>query len=405
MHLNATRHPVLDRTGNLVGYELLLRSGILQGVTTAPDGDSDRRMLDAALHEFGLETLVGCQPALLRVGAEFLTRGHWAALPSQRIILKLRLAGTVTPELVAACEEAKAAGQPLLLADADQVPELDRLIPHVDALSVDFASAMVAQRTAFAERYRNSGRRLMAEKVATNDQFREAAASGYDWFQGYFFCEPEGFTTRALEPGSMSSALLVAEVNRPELDLDALEELIKRDLTLSVKLLRYLQSAAMGWRHEVATIGQGLRILGDQGARKWASLTAYSLVKTGGKPQELVTTSLVRAQLCEEFGHTAGLPQNRCSALFLVGLLSTLDALLDRPMAVAIAEMPLSREVAATLRGETTPLSGYLSLAVAYDQGEWDAVDALSARLGLSAEALPEAYHRTVSWIGRLAAA
>jgi c-di-GMP-related signal transduction protein len=74
-------------------------------------------------------------------------------------------------------------------------------------------------------------------------------------------------------------------------------------------------------------------------------------------------------------------------------------------MAVAIAEMPLNREVAATLRGETTPLSGYLSLAVAYDQGEWDAVDALSARLGIPAEALPEAYHRTVSWIGRLAAA
>lgn len=404
MHLNAARHPVLDRTGNLVGYELLLRSGILQGVPTAPDCDSDRRMLDAALHGFGLDTLVGCQPALLRVGAEFLTRGHWAALPSQRIILKLRLAGAVTPELVAACEEAKAAGQPLLLADADQVPELDRLIPHVDALSVDFASATVADRTAFAERHGDSGRRLIAEKVATHDQFREATAAGYDWFQGYFFCEPEGFTTRALAPGSMSSALLVAEVNRPDLDLDALEELIKHDVTLSVKLLRYLQSAAMGWRHEVATIGQGLRILGDQGARKWASLTAYSLV-SNGKPQELVTTSLVRAQLCEEFGRTAGLPQSRCSALFLVGLLSTLDALLDRPMAVAIAEMPLNREVAATLRGETTPMSGYLSLAVAYDQGEWDAVDALSARLGIPAEALPEAYHRTVSWIGRLAAA
>lgn len=403
MDIYTTRHPVFDQHREIIGYELLMRRGRLLGMGAPESEQEAMRMLDFALHGFGFDLLVGAYPAVLRVSAEFMVRGHWAALPERRVHLKLQARTAPTDALVAACAAAAAAGHRLILADAAHVPELERLLPVVESLAVDFAGTDVEERVAFARRHASSGRPLLAEKVSSYDQFREAAAAGYTRFQGYFFCEAEGFSARDITASSTTMALMLVEVNRPELDLDALEALIRQDLALSVRLLRYLQSAGMGWRHEVSTLGQGLRILGHRAARTWASLTAYTLM-CSDKPKELATTSLVRAHLCEELG-TLVLGEGKRSELFLVGLLSTLDAVFDRPMSVILAEMPLAGEVTATLLGEASPLADALALTIAYDQGEWDRVDDLTSRLGLAPEALPEAYHRTVTWVGGIAAA
>src|SRR5690606_35565579 len=258
------------------------------------------------------------------------------------------------------------------------------------------------QRQAVARRLRGDGRQLLAKHLTSYPDFYEAQAAGFEYFQGPFFCEPEVFTTRELNATSHSLAMLIAEVNRQDLDLEALEELIRRDVALSVKLLRYLQSAGLGWRHEVSTIGQALRILGQQPTRKWASLVAMTMIPTD-KPRELFTTSLVRAQFCEEIG-APRLGESKRAELFLVGLLSTLEALLDRPMSMLTSGMGLSHEATAALLGEESPLTPWLQLAVAYDQGEWDTVDHHATLLGIESAALPEAYPRTIGWVAEVTA-
>jgi EAL and modified HD-GYP domain-containing signal transduction protein len=196
---------------------------------------------------------------------------------------------------------------------------------------------------------------------------------------------------------------LLQELNRAELDFDRVERLIKQEVALSVKLLRYLQSASFGWRHEVSSIGHAIRLLGEQATRKWASLVVVTLVGED-KPMELVTTSLVRAQFCEEIGVQSGLSA-WASDLFLTGLFSTLDALLDRPLAQVLEQMSVAPEIRAALLSGEGRLGDVLATAVAYDRGDWERITALAGRLGVAEARLPEAYKRAMEWVGKIFAA
>ena len=207
-------------------------------------------------------------------------------------------------------------------------------------------------------------------------------------------------TGKDVTPVKANLVRLIQEVNRPELDFDALEALIKREVALSVKLLRYLHSAGFGWRHEVSTISQALRVLGERPTRKWASLVALTLIGED-KPVELVVTSLVRAQFCEELGAEGALPET-VADLFLTGLLSTLDALLDRPLEQVLEQMAVSDDIRHALLGGDNHLADTLGLAVAYDRADWERVELLARKIAFPESRVPEAYRRAVEWVYRI---
>ncbi|MEZ4378511.1 MAG: EAL and HDOD domain-containing protein [Gemmatimonadales bacterium] len=393
------RQPIFDQDRHVQAYELLFRGGRLAGVGGYDHQETAIRMLNNTVMGFGLDALLGGKPGLLAIPHEVLLGGEVTALPSQRIVLHVAAPNDDDPQILAACEEARRAGFGVALSDESGTASA-AMYELADYINVDFRRLDDDGRRTLATTHRRDRRKLIAKHVTSYAEFYSAQEAGFDLFQGSFFCEPEVFSGKDVSATSHSMAMLIAEVNRPEIDLDALEELIKRDIALSVKLLRYLNSAGMGWRHEVSTIGQALRLLGQRPARKWASLVAMTMIPAD-KPRELVTTSLIRGQFCEEIG-AAELGEQRRPELFLVGLLSTLDALLDRPLPLLVSEMALSPVCSAALLGEDTPLGRYLGLTIAYDQGDWDRVDALCAKTGLAPELLPEAYHKTLAWVGEV---
>ena len=241
---------------------------------------------------------------------------------------------------------------------------------------------------------------MLAEKVETHEEFQAGLDAGYELFQGYFFCKPEMFKGKDIPASKTNLLRLMQEINRPELNFEQLENLIKSEVTLSVRLLRYLRSAGFGWRHDVETIEQALRILGEKTIRKWASLVLLTLIGED-KPAELVTTTLVRAQLCEALGAQAALPERQAD-LFLVGLLSTLDAMLDRPMADVLGQMAVSPEVSEALLQHDNLLSDTLELAMSYDRGDWDRVRTIAPRIAYPERAIPLAYRKAVEWVSGL---
>ncbi len=395
------RQPIFNGDRRVTAYELHHRTGRLPGFRDGENPVASLQLLDNAILGIGLDLLIGKRTGLLTVPPEAMIGGQVTALPSERIVLHITSPENHDPALVEACRSARAGGFRLAITEGASETS-PALLEQADFVSLDFRRYAGEQRQAAADRLRGNGRQLLAKHLTSYADFYEAQAAGFGYFQGPFFCEPELFTTRELNATAHSMAMLIAEVNRPELDLDSLEELIRRDVALSVKLLRYLQSAGLGWRHEVSTIGQALRILGQQPTRKWASLVAMTMIPVV-KPRELFTTSLVRAQFCEEIGTTT-LGESKRAELFLVGLLSTLEALLDRPMSMLTQGMGLSNEATAALLGETSPLTPWLQLSVAYDQGDWDTVDRLATTLGVEPSALPEAYHRTIAWVADVTA-
>ncbi|HNT35559.1 MAG TPA: HDOD domain-containing protein [bacterium] len=237
---------------------------------------------------------------------------------------------------------------------------------------------------------------MLAEKVESHEDVQEGMNVGYSLFQGYFFCKPEVVKGKTVPEYKINYLRFLQELSRPDLDFDELEGIIKQEVSLSMKLLRLLNSAAMGLRREVNSIKHALVLLGERPLKKWASLIAFTNLGDD-KPSELLITCLVRARFCEFLARSARMADRELD-LFLTGMFSAIDAVLDRPLEGLIEEMSLSDEVAKTLFGEDTTLSPVFNLALAFERADWDSISHLVAQLKVSENTVSEAYKEAVVW-------
>jgi EAL and modified HD-GYP domain-containing signal transduction protein len=198
-------------------------------------------------------------------------------------------------------------------------------------------------------------------------------------------------------PGNKLSLLrMLQEIQQPDIDLAKLEEVIRRDLSLTYKLLRYLNSAAFQWKNEIETIRHALLLLGEKQIKKWASLIVLTSLGSD-KSEELMLRALIRAGFCESLASRIGLPE-RAEDFFLTGLFSLIDAILDRPLAELLKDLPLSSDIQQAIQGHDNLLHQALQTVMAYEQGDWTTLSAQAARLKLDESQLPELYLKTVEW-------
>jgi EAL and modified HD-GYP domain-containing signal transduction protein len=394
------RQPIFDRRQQVYAYELLFRSG-LDNVFTHPDQDqASFLMLHTSLLGFGLDALIGDKLAFVNASREVLLQEFYMVLPRDRAIIELVESVEPDAEVIAACEALKRAGYRLALDDFVRRPAMEPLAELADIIKVDFLATSAEERRGLVKAFGRRGIQFVAEKVETRKDFAEAMEDGYTHFQGYFFCEPEVMSGSDIPAFKRNCLRFMQELNHKELDLDRLEDVIKHEMALAVKLLRYLNSAGFGWRHEVTSIRQALRVLGERSTRKWCSLMALTLLGDD-KPAEQVVTALVRAQLCEQIGRTVGMA-NRDVDLFLVGMLSMLDSMLGRPLEDALAEMPVPQEIKDTLLGRPTALSKIYVLVRAYERADWEHLSELADEAGISVGRLPDLYRQSVQWVDRI---
>jgi c-di-GMP-related signal transduction protein len=398
--LFVARQPILDSQRTVIAYELLFRAGPDQAfpANADPDRASAQVMLNA-ISVFGLDVLLGTRLAFINVTKRVLVDGLYACMPQARVVFELLETLRPDPETLRACEQAKAAGYTLALDDFVGQPELRAFLPYVDLLKIDLRLATGELLRKTADEFRASAFKLVAEKVETRDDFENACQLGFSYFQGYFFCRPEIVSRKEIPSSKLIYLEFLRELTRPSLNYRRLEQVIKLDVALSVKLLRYLNAASFAWRHEVTSLQQALTMLGEQPFRRWASLLAMAELSADGS-RELLTTCLVRGRFCELLGSGAGLPGRELD-LFLMGLLSLVDALVGRPLDELIGGLSLPADIAAALIGGDPPgrPGSVLRLVIAYERGQWDDVDTLAATLGLRTEnELPVLYREAVAW-------
>jgi len=244
-----------------------------------------------------------------------------------------------------------------------------------DIIKVDFLATPEAERRRLVRRYGARGTKLLAEKVETPEEFQQAYQMGYSYFQGYFFARPVIITGRAIPAFKVHYLQILRETNLPELDYQRLENLIKQEISLSYKLLRYINSAAFGWRGQIQSIKQALVLLGESESRKFVSLVALPFLAQD-KPEELVVSAVIRARFCESIAPRVGL-SSRTADLFFLGMFSLLDAIMDRPIEEVLAEISLAPDVREALLEKScghNPLGWILRLVRSYEAAEWEAL-------------------------------
>jgi EAL and modified HD-GYP domain-containing signal transduction protein len=143
------------------------------------------------------------------------------------------------------------------------------------------------------------------------------------------------------------------------------ESLIARDVALSYRLLRYINSAFFGLRREVDSVGRAVALLGLENVKRWCTLTAFASIDE--KPRELITTALARARFCELAG--AGFGERCREALFTLGLFSVVDALMDAPMPELLRSIPFPEDMKNALVAGHGPKGELLEAAIASERG------------------------------------
>jgi EAL and modified HD-GYP domain-containing signal transduction protein len=396
------RQPVFDSEKNVFGYELLFRSGRDNFFSNTDGDNASARTISNTMHVMGLGELTANKRAFINITRKLLLEGLYSVLPRERAIIELL--ETVEPdrEVIAACKRLKAAGYTLALDDFVLRPGYEKLVEIADILKVDFMASDANQRREYARRFGGRSLALLAEKVEKPEEYREAIGLGYTYFQGYFFCKPELITAKDIPAFKRNYLRFLAEVYRPEIDYAALEAAIKREVSLSVKLLKYLNSSAFGVRHKIGSIQQALSLLGETAVKKWAAVVALAGLGED-KPLELAVLCVARGRFCEAVGAAMGLA-GRDLDLFVMGLLSGLDALVDRPLTEVLSQTPLPEDVTAALLGTDTQtrLGRVYTLVLACERGHWGRVGAIAVQLGLQDEEVAGMYQESLRWTDEL---
>ena len=383
------RQPIFDSRLRVFAYELLFRGGP-QNCFVPSTKNAASSVIADSITLFDLQTVTGDALAFMNVDELALRLDAPRLLPADRVIIEILETVTPSEEIVKICRALRHSGYSLALDDFVDHPKFAPLVEYAKFLKVDFQLLDAHGRRRIADKYGRSGISLLAEKVEREDELAEARQLGYSYFQGYFFCRPSMLETREIPGNKLLHLRLLNLVCTPELDCAAIEELFKHEPSLLYRLLRYLNSPLLGLRTELHSVIHAIALLGEREFRRWVSIFTI-IALAAGKPPELIRTAITRAYFCEEFCQAVHLDDEK-SNLFLMGLLSIADALLDKPIADVLGSLPIASQVKTALTGGENRLHDVYELVLALERAQWPRVSACVDRLAVPEEAVPAAF-------------
>lgn len=332
--LMVARQPILSGELETIGYELLFRG--LRGA----EGSSEMtaRVVVDALAEIGLERLVGDRPAYLNVSRDFLIEFEPLPLPADRVVLELLEDQDVDDALLGRLDRLRDEGFEIALDDYRHDPALEPLLARASIVKLDVLALSDAELVEHVGLLAPLGLRLLGEKVETPGQFDRCRELGLTLFQGYFFARPHTMRSEGVPSEHLASLDTLRALLRSEGDFEQLERVIRDDVGLVYKLLRWANSGLAGRGVRVDSVHGALMRLGERQVRQWAMLATLA-AGAALAPAELVRAAMLRARACELL--CAGQPPSVRAAAYTVGLLSALDALFNAPLSELLARLPL----------------------------------------------------------------
>ena len=399
MEAFVARQPIFDRQREIYGYELLYRSDPSISHFDGTEATlATKQVISSTLLTIGLENILCGKKAFINFNERLLSDGVHQSLPRREIVIEILESVEPTADLIALCRGIRDDGYTIALDDFVSSPQFEPLTYFAQLIKVDVRATSQREQERLLRTYRPRGIALLAEKVETHEEFEWARAAGYDYFQGYFFARPGVIRGQQLPTSKLNCLRLLSEMQNGDPNFKQLEELIRMDVALTYKLLRYVNSALTGRHEEIQSIKQALVMVGSHRIRQWVALSTLSIM-AADKPSELATLSLVRARFCELLTKLAG-GAHRDKA-FLMGMFSLLDALLDRPLKEALRSVSLTPEIAQALLGtaaEENLLSRVYRLARSYEMADWDVVKTLAQACGVPFVAVGDAYVEATQW-------
>ncbi len=390
------RQPILDRSRRTFGYELLFRMGWENRFFA--DGEvASRHMIDNAI-AFGMDSLVGDTIPFVNCTRDLLLKGLPTLLPSYTVLEVLEDV-EVDNDLVAACKRLASMGYKLALDDFDFSDRWEPLLHHTSYIKVDFRCTTPRQRHDLLHRLRFSSIQFVAEKVEDEHEFKMAMDEGFHFFQGYFFTQPIVLGRPALNT-VINRFRFLAELSKPGFNATEIIRLLKEEPTITYRLLRLANSAAVGVREPLSSLRTALAMIGEEQFRKMA-FTSMTSELCGGQTLETLRFILQKARFCELMAPDCGMEPTE---MYLFGMLAVLQSTLHLSDADLSQTLKLRPELIAALQGDGNDYTQVLNLFEAHSQGNWPAFSAAAGQLGRSEEVISTRCQHAQLWAAEVMA-
>jgi len=394
------RQPIFNRKEKLWGYELLFRSG--KKLNQAGAIDDEVATGQVLVDGFKLAFKEGLNlKYLINFSEKSLLEEHYNLLPSQHVVLEILERVNPTPKLVDCCKKIKKQGYVLAVDDYVGQEEFKNLIAIADIVKVDILELYEWELEEIVTNLKKYKVKLLAEKVETREKFLTCLELGFDYFQGFFFSKPEILEGKKLSSSEVSKLKILKEISKPEISFKGLSEIIKQDINLTYRLIKYINSPYFGFKEKISSLQRALTCLGEKKIKQWLRVVLLADLSTEDRGKEVVFLSAFRGrflQLLAEkvFGEESG------EKFFLLGLLSYLDVLLQKSLSEIVEELFLDEDIKKGLLDPEHPYHQWLVLASYLEKGEWRKVGKQLTFLKIDPTYASECLNAAYLWVNNL---
>ena len=397
MDIFVARQPIFNRKNEVVAYELLFRNGQNNFYNNANGDEATLKVIANTFYTFDFKDITDNKKAFINFTEELIKKEIATILPKEYVVIEILENIEPNDEIVDACKRLKKRGFILALDDFVFHIKYIKLIEIADIIKIDFKiTTGDGRKKVFELKKINNKIKFLAEKVENKEEYDEALKLGYSYFQGYYFSKPIVLSRKNIPTNKDTAIKILKLINKDDFDFNKLEELIIKDLGLSYKIIKLINSSAYCLKNEVRSIKYAIALLGRKEIIKWLYVVLLNDLKENNT-DELIKVSLQRAKLCELICNMSEYKNNVYSA-YMVGLFSVMDAILNCSIEVILKELYIDDEIKEGLIEKDNFLNKILKLAINYEKGQWENVEFYTKEIGVSDNKLAEAYIDAIKW-------
>ncbi len=398
MDVYIARQPIFDRNLKVFGYELLYRQNKQNFFTGVNDDQATSELIYNTFVIMEPKEITGGALAFINFSKDLIDSDIPYLLPPKDIVVEVLERNEANQATVEACKKLRSKGYTIALDDFIFDKENSPLIEFADIIKVEYPAVDIATHQGLIKQY-GSRIKFLAEKIETREDFNNAVKMGYDFFQGYFFSKPAMLDSKEIESFDVNILNVVRELSQKEPNFYVISDIIERDMGLSYKLLKLVNSVYYGAKSRIKDINQALVYIGSNELYQWFSLMMLKNVQNI-ENAEIIKLSLIRGKLMEFMAVELGCKDKM--EYFFTGIFSFIDVLLNKPIEKIMDSLPLSDSVKQALLGNDNEHRKFLDCVIACESADWGAIEHRHPMDRIGVKKFMDLYIESLKWAERL---
>lgn len=394
MDIFIARQGIYDLNEKVVAYELLYRNSIKNKYDIEIEDEKATYQVIDNISSFGLDVLTENKKAFVNFSEQVIKDNVATLLPKDNVVIEVLETVNPSQEIINKLTSLKELGYSIALDDVISLDYVKKFVGVVDIVKIDFMLCDKEERKEVVFFCKKNNIKVLAEKIETKEDLFEAKNLDCDYFQGYYYSKPSVFLGKDISIKNTSIFMLLVELVRENYNLDKVDYIMKTDLALTYKFLRFINSSYFNFLQEVKSIKQAIMLIGRGELRKWLSILTVS--EMSPQNEEYTKNIIIRARLCEEIASAINLKDS--SSAFMVGLFYNIDEMIDKDIDYVVKTLPLNKEVKRALLGEENIYRNILELSIAYENIDKENIEKFCKKLIINEGELLELYYKSLEW-------